>query len=331
MSGPLQAAPHTDILLNILDLPTIKRCLDQNHVLEAIERNFVAYSSGRSNVPPVGHLILPGGDTHIKYGHIEGDTNFVIKVASGFHDNPQKGLNASTGLMLLCSADTGQPVAMLDDEGHLTDVRTALAGAVAGKLLGVAGTDLLGVVGTGVQAELQLQAICDVCNCRRALVWGRDMAKAERLVERFANTGTTVSAVSDLEDLVGRTRHIVTTTPATSPIIRSEWVQPGTHITAVGADCPGKQELATDLVARADVLVVDSVSQCVDQGEIQTALAAGEIAVSDLIELGKVIGGSAPGRSNDTQITIADLTGVAVQDIAIANSVYQVWQNAQSN
>jgi len=317
--------------LDVLDLSAIKDCLDERRVLAAIEKNFIAYSNGQSNVPPVGHLVLPGGDTHIKYGHIEGDVHFIIKVASGFHDNMQKGLNASTGLMLLCSADTGQPLALLVDEGHLTDVRTALAGAVAGKYLSIKSANAVGVVGTGVQAELQLRAICDVSGYRKALVWGRDPARAENLCERFSHTDIAVSAVPVLEDLVTQTRHIVTTTPATSPIIQSEWVQPGTHITAVGADCPGKQELATDLVSRADVLVVDSVSQCVDQGEIQTALAAGEIAVSDLIELGHVIDGSAAGRSDDEQITIADLTGVAVQDIAIANSVYQVWRNSQSN
>lgn len=323
--------PDAENLLDILDLPTIKRCLDEQHVLEAIERNFVAYSNGRSNVPPVGHLVFPGGDTHIKYGHIEGDAYFVIKVASGFHGNPQKGLNASTGLMLLCSAETGQPVAMLDDGGHLTDVRTALAGAVAGKYLSSASADVVGIVGTGVQADLQLRAICNISGYQQALIWGRDAAKAEKMCEQFTDTQLTVTPVRDLEDLIDQTRHIVTTTPATSPILQSEWVQPGTHITAVGADCPGKQELATALVSRADVLVVDSISQCVDQGEIQTALAAGEIGISDLVELGHVINGSAAGRSNDEQITIADLTGVAVQDIAIANSVYQTWQNAQSN
>lgn len=323
--------PAADTLLNILDLPTIKNHLDEALVLESIEKNFVAYSNGNSVVPPVGHLVFPRGDCHIKYGYIKDDPFFVIKVASGFHDNPQKGLNASTGLMLICSAETGEPIALLDDEGHLTDVRTAIAGAVAGKYLAASRTEIIGVVGAGVQAELQLLSISAVTGCQRALVWNRHHDKADALAEKFADSKIELQSVADLEELVSRTRHIVTTTPATTPLIQSEWVQPGTHITAVGADCPGKQELATDLVSRADVLVVDSVSQCINQGEIQTALAAGRIAQSDLIELGNVIDGGSRGRTDDTQITIADLTGVAVQDIAIAGSVYETWQAAQSN
>jgi len=316
--------------LNILDLQTIKDHLDEVDVLNAVEKNFVEYSNGNANVPPVGHLVLPDGDCHIKYGHINGDPFFVIKVASGFHNNTQKGLNASTGLMLLCSAETGAPVALLQDEGHLTDIRTAVAGAVAGKYLAVADADSIGIVGAGVQAELQLRWASRVSACQRALVWNRTSARAHELREKFAATDIDVTVVQDIEELVARSRHIITTTPSTSPLIFSEWVQPGTHITAVGADCPGKQELDATLVQRADVLVVDSVSQCVGQGEVQSALAQGLIAETDLVELGHVIGGETGGRSNDKQISIADLTGVAVQDIAIARSVYDTWHTSNA-
>jgi len=317
--------------LKILDLQTIKDHLDEVDVLGSVEKNFIEYSKGNANVPPVGHLALPDGDCHIKYGHINGDPLFVIKVASGFHNNSQFGLNASTGLMLLCSAGTGAPVALLQDEGHLTDIRTAVAGAIAGKYLAVADADYVGIVGAGVQAELQLLWASRVSACHKALIWNRTPARAHELQEKFAASDIDVTVVQNIEDLVTRSRHIITTTPSTSPLILWESVQPGTHITAVGADCPGKQELDATLVQRADVLVVDSASQCIDQGEVQTALSAGHIDESDLIELGNIIDGSASGRTDDSQITIADLTGVAVQDIAIANSVYQKWQDAQSN
>ena len=214
----------------------------------------MAYSQGRAVVPPVGELLFedPPADVHIKYGYVRGDGYYVIKVASGFYQNPQLGLPSSNGLMLLFSRHTGVLEAVLLDEGHLTDVRTAAA---------------------------------------------------------------------DIDTLVDRCRLIVTTTPATAPLL--EAVHAGTHITAVGADAPHKQELAPSVLAAADIVAVDSLSQSDSRGEVYRAVDAGELGRGAAVELGRIVSGELPGRTRREQITVADLTGVATQDIEIARAVYE--------
>ena len=156
-------------------------------------------------------------------------------------------------------------------------------------------------------------------------VWGRNEAKAKALVNGLAPE-IQATQVDNLEAATRTADIVITATGATSPVIKSEWVQPGTHITAVGADAPGKQELDMSLISRADIVAVDLVAQCVDHGEISHASRAGEIYAADLVELGALLDNSKPGRKNPDQITIADLTGIAAQDIAIAKSVLETWK-----
>jgi len=314
--------------MQILDLETIKRHLDLEATFAAVEAGFADYSKGLVTVPPVGYLSFAKGDCHIKYGYITGDKYFVIKVVSGFHGNTALGLLPSIGLMLVCSAETGYPEALLQDEGHLTDVRTAIAGAIAAKYLSPKRVETIGILGVGIQGKLQLELLKGVTDCRKVMVWNRGAAHMEPYVEKMTGAGFDVTCAPDLETMVRGSNLIVTTTPSTSPLIAADWVQPGTHITAVGADCPGKQELAVELIQKADVCVVDSVSQCTDHGEIQIAYREGLVKEEDLVELGTVIDSPTRGRTSDDQITVADLTGVAVQDIAIAKTVYQAWREA---
>ena len=139
--------------MDILDLATIKKHLDIDEVRHDCERNFDEYSKGNSVVPPVGYLAFPDGECHIKYGYIKGDPYFVVKIASGFYRNVAIGLKPSIGLMLICSTETGYPLAILNDEGHLTDMRTAIAGSIAAKLLAPADIQRIGIVGAGTQAR----------------------------------------------------------------------------------------------------------------------------------------------------------------------------------
>jgi len=314
--------------MQLLNLATIRQHLDPAAVMDAIEKAFVKYSAGDVTVPPVGHLPFPTGDCHIKYGYITGDDYFVIKIASGSHGNHALGVSPSSGMMVVCSATTGHPVALLQDEGHLTDVRTAMAGAIAAKYLAPPEVRTIGIVGSGIQAKLQLEYLKPVCACRKVLVWNHRAERHGEFIEFASAAGFAATAADSADNVAAGSNLIVTTTPSTSAMIGSAAVRPGTHITAVGADTPGKQELDAALVARADVLVVDSLSQCTDHGEIQTAVREKTIRASDLQELGNVIAGKAPGRTAPEQITIADLTGVAVQDIAIATSVFAAWQAA---
>lgn len=310
-----------------LDLAAIKAHLDIDAAVAAIEQGYVDYSLGRADVPPVGYLAVPDGECHIKYGHIQGGEFFVIKVATGFYGNTALGLTSSDGLMLVLSAKTGMVEAFLQDEGHLTNIRTAIGGMIAAKYLAPVEVSGIGIIGAGVQAELQLRLLRNITSCRRVTLWNRNRARAEALAESVGSDGFEVEISDTVEALVRASNLIVTTTPAQEPLIAADWVTPGTHITAVGADTPGKQELATELVAGADIVVVDSITQCTDHGEVQTAFRDGRITKEALRELGDVINNPDLRRQNDQQISIADLTGVAIQDIQIASAVFSAWRS----
>ena len=164
--------------MRIVSLDSIKSVLPNIDLLSEIESGFAAYSSGLVVVPPVGELSFqsPPGDVHIKYGYVKDDDVYVIKIASGFYENKLKNLPVGNGMMLVFSQKTGEPLAVLQDECYLTDVRTAVAGAIAAKHLSPKDVDCIGVVGTGVQAKLQLKYLKKVINCNQALVWGRTVS-----------------------------------------------------------------------------------------------------------------------------------------------------------
>lgn len=290
----------------------------------AIRDAYIAVTDGRANVPPVGYLPLPGrnADCHIKYGYIEGDPIFVVKIASGFYDNPAKGLPSSNGMMVAVSTQTGDVVAVLDDKGLLTDLRTGIGGALATMALLRKDARRIGIVGTGTQARIQIRALAALSDRPlRFTVWGRSMERANAVLADLEDLDLSIVATTDLETLCRQSDAIVTTTPSKEPLIRSDWIAPGTHITAMGADAPGKQELDIALVARADRLVVDLAEQCLDHGEFSAAARAGLIGADRCVALGAILSGAAEGRRSDRDITIADLTGIAAQDIAIARTV----------
>ena len=284
-------------------------------LIQAMEDGFAAYSRGEVVVPPVGHLQFdePPGDCHIKYGYIRGDDAFTVKIATGFYRNPERGLPSSNGVVLVFSSRTGELLAILQDEGCLTDLRTAAAGAVAAKYLAPTNVEYIGMVGAGTQARLQLEYLKEVTPCRRVLLWARSAERAAAL----RVSGFQIELASTVAELALRSRLIVTTTPARHWLLGAGDVQPGTHITAVGADGGGKHELDPQLFARA-LCVADSRKQCAQFGDSSYAIQQGLIAQADLIELGEIIQDRSLGRRDAAQITIADLTGVAVQDIKIA-------------
>ena len=307
----------------------IERALARIDLLPAIEAGFVAYSEGRAVVPPVGELLFedPPGEVHIKYGYLEGGDVYVVKVASGFYENPRRGLPSGDGLMLLFEQSTGRPLAVLLDHARLTDVRTAVAGAVAARALAPRQVERIGVVGCGVQARLQVEELRRVVECRRVLVWGRRREALESYRREIEASGFEVAVTSDVGEIGPACQLIVTATPSKVPLLRAEDVAPGTHVTAVGADTVGKQELEAALLGRADIVVADSLAQCRERGEIAAALAAGEIDENDVVELGDLLAGRRAGRAGgaegDRQISVADLTGVAVQDLAAARAVLE--------
>jgi ornithine cyclodeaminase len=311
--------------MKIITLQEMKAALAGVDLIPEIEAGFVAYSEHRAEVPPVGALRFtnPPGDVHIKYGYLHDDEFYVIKIASGFYENPSRGLPSGNGLMLLFDQKTGELAAVLLDEGYLTDLRTAVAGAIAAKYLAPRTVTRIGIFGTGVQARLQLQLLRGVTPCREVLVWGRHAQRAADYKAEMEREGFTVAIAGNMRDVPRTCDLIVTTTAAAAPLILAADARPGTHITAVGADSAHKQELDAAIFSTADVVVVDSVSQCADHGDLAHAVRAGLIQPNDACELGAVIAGRAPGRTSPAQLTVADLTGVAVQDVQIAKATYR--------
>lgn len=292
-------------------------------LLPEIEAGFIAYSEGKAMVPPVGELLLDKGEVHIKYGFIKGDPYYVIKVASGFYGNPDMGLPSGNGMMLLFSQHTGSTECILLDEGYLTNVRTAVAGAIAARHLAPEGVEQIGILGAGVQGRMQLSWLKKVLPCRKALIWSHKEDELVPYQEDMEAEGFAVETTGDIARMAEQCRIIVCTTPSKTPLLHADLLKKGTHITAVGSDTPEKQELDAAILRDADVVVADSIPQCMERGEIFRAMQSGMLKKEMVKELGRVISGRESGRTSEDQITVADLTGVAVQDIKIASAVFE--------
>lgn len=311
----------------ILNLAQIKDALKGLDLVGAMENGFVAYSHGLVVVPPVGEMVFedPPGDVHIKYGFIGGDDVYVIKVASGFYENPKLGLSSSNGLMLLFSQKTGELLAVLLDEGYLTNLRTAAAGAVAAKYLAPRAVRRIGILGAGIQGRLQLEYLRGVRDCRDVTVWGTGDEELGAYKKDMEAIGFRVRTTRDAGEVAAECNLIVTCTPSRKPLLSAAQIKPGTHITAMGSDTPEKQELDPAILRMADRVVVDSRSQARLRGECFKAFEAGAITEKDVVEMGAVVEDARLQRASDAETTIADLTGVAVQDIQIAKAV---WKNS---
>ena len=309
--------------MKILNKRQILEAFDADATTLLLKEGFIAYSKRQVQQPPVQHFLFEqaSGDCCIKSAWLEGDEQFVLKVSSGFYRNPAQGLASNQGLMMAFSAQTGEPQALLLDEGWLTALRTALAGRIVAELCAPTEIPAIGIVGCGMQALLQLQQLKPLTACREVWVWGRNESALQAYRRRAEAEGFRVHTTQDAAELATHCRLIITTTPSREPILRATDIRPGTHITAVGADSHGKQELESGLVARADVLLADSVSQCTEYGEIATAYQQGLLASIPLVELGTALAQGKKVRSDPEQITLADLTGLAIQDVQIVKGI----------
>jgi len=292
----------------------------------AITNGFIDFSTGKVTVPPVGELLLPErrGELHIKCGAVRNDWCYVVKLASGFYGNPVLGLPSGNGLMLVFSQATGELLAVLLDQGRLTKLRTAVAGAVVARQLAPSGVEHIGLIGTGAQARLQAHWLKRVVACRRIALWGRSPERVEACAADLAADGFTVTVFESPEDVVMASDLVVTTTSSSQPLIPASAMHSRLHVTAMGSDVPHKREMEPRALGRANVVVADSRVQCRLRGEISHALREGAVDDRAVVELGDVLAGRAVGRQRDSDITVADLTGVAVQDIAIAKAVLEV-------
>ena len=313
---------NTPLILQWSQIEPLLKNLDVN---ESMKNAFISYSKGLAEIPPVGELIIDDvpGDVHIKYGYIRGGEHYVIKIASGFSGNTDLGIKPGQGLMLLFDLKTGQPITILIDNANLTDIRTGIAGAIVSKELASEDLDNALIIGTGVQARYQARYICENMKIKNLHLWGRDKQKVNKLIEDLSNIKANLVAEDDLESAVNSSRLIITTTSSKKPLIKSAWVQKGTHITAVGSDTHEKCELDPNILAKADLVVADSLEQNLLRGEIHQAIKKECIAENKVIEIGEIFDRSQLGRTTPSQISVADLTGVAIQDLVIAESIYR--------
>jgi len=308
---------------NILTWQQIEPLIQKLDVYDAMKEAFIQYSLGNAEIPPVGELIMddPEGEVHIKYGYLKGGEHYVIKIASGFPGNEQLGLIPGQGMMLLFNLSTGEPDAILIDDANLTVIRTGIAGALASKALANQTLNEALIIGTGVQARFQARYLCDVMPINKLSIWGRDKDKAKMAKDDLADLNIEIEVQSNLEESVKASRLIITTTSAKEPILKAGWIQSGTHITSVGSDTPEKCELDFNILSKADIIVADSIEQNLIRGEIHQAIKHKAINENQLIEIGEIFDGTKTGRTTEDQISIADLTGVAIQDLVIAEAV----------
>jgi len=311
----------------VLTKEEIESVLTIKDAIDAVEDGFKAYNSGRAVIPFPVALQVPdhNGDIHIKPGYIKGYGTYTIKIASGFYDNPKLGLATSHGMLLLFDSKTGFPLCFEVDRCFLTDLRTAAAGAVAARALAKKSVGRVAVIGTGTQARLQIEALSKVRKFNELRVWGRSPENVKKYVAdmRKVLKAKVVPAKTAEEAVVG-SEIVVTTTMSSTPLVKAAWIGSGTHITAMGSDSPEKQELDTALLGKADKIVVDSLKQCAQLGEVHHALKDGTITEKDVhAELGEILLGRKTGRESDDEITICDLTGIAVQDVVTSQLVYE--------
>ncbi|MER9071864.1 cyclodeaminase [Mesorhizobium sp. M0904] len=287
-----------------------------------VENAFRALATLPVAMPPILRLDIPEhrGEVDVKTAYVPGIDGFAIKISPGFFDNPKLGLPSVNGMMVLLSSKTGLVEALLLDNGYLTDIRTAAAGAVAAKHLSRADSSVAAIFGAGVQAGLQLEALMLVRPITEARIWARDAAKAEAAADALSERlGIAVHAEPDAAKAAADADVIVTTTPSTEPLIKPGFVSAGQHITAMGSDAEHKNEIAPAILRMADLYVADSAKQTRRLGELHHAIAAGVMAAdAEITELGHIIAGERHRRRSGSDITIADLTGTGVQDTAIA-------------
>lgn len=330
--------------LSVVDESWLREHVREKEAFEAVKLAFYALGVGALSQPPVQQLSFPGkGETCIKSAYLQGNPYGVVKLASGFPGNVEKGTPSGSGLMIVLDASNGVPRAVLQDGGYLTDLRTGAAGALAVDLLcRPSKLNKIAILGSGVQARFQLRAVNCVREWTQAAVYSRNPGRLQGCVDELnSEFGGRVTAAASFENCVRGADLVITTTSASSPLVLEEWLQEGATVVAVGSDTPGKQELSVGILNQIKQsqnpgeavnkklklegkndsatwrLVCDSTSQCTRLGELQHAA---DTPVSG--ELGQILVGSRKGRQQDGDVIICDLTGCGAQDAAIAQLAF---------
>jgi ornithine cyclodeaminase len=306
----------------LLNEDELRQIVTIAEAINSVKSAFIASAEGRVNIPGDFSLNLPdvNGKVQVKSTYLNEAPYYVVKVNSSFQDNPTLNLPIESGLLTVFDAATGFPAAIMVDNGYLTGIRAGAAGALAAQYLANQKLSQVAIIGSGNQAYMQLKSLLAVRKVEHVLVWAPSPANVDRYARSMVEDhDLNIDIAPSVEAAVRAADLIITATRSRQPLIQEDWLKPGVHITAVGSNSAGKQELHIDVLARADVLIADNFSQCSISGEIHHALEAGVITPADVQgELGDLIIGKIKGRTDPDQITVADLTGLDMQDTAIA-------------
>ncbi len=304
------------------------------HLIEEIEKGFLALSNNMATVPPIMMLPVPAldGEIDIKSAFVYNMPSLAVKIASGFFKNPDIGLPSQSGQMLVMSTETGMLQAVLLDNGYLTQIRTAAAGAISAKYLAKKNVKNVGVFGCGVQARYQMEALSLVRDFEKIYMFSIDTDDRQKAfvqdIKESLNKEVIISSSGD--DLVKNCDIVVTTTPSRKAYFSPEWVHPGLHITSMGSDAEDKQELYAKVFLKADIIACDLLSQSTRLGELRVPTQGNLINdLSAVRELGDIIGNKKKGRINDAEVSVCDLTGVGVQDTVVAMMAYTIAKEKQ--
>ncbi len=312
----------TDILW--LSEDDVRGLLTMEDALAAVEEAFRLHAQGQAQMPSKIYLDFEpfGGDLRAMPAYLKGARAAGVKIVSTNPKNPERGLPNVAGLMIYVDPETGMPLGVFG-AAVLTALRTGAAGGVAAKYLARKDSRTLALIGCGRQAETQLEALSRFFSFSKINVWGKTPKESADFCARVAQRFSPLTPVAAVQEAVSDADIIVTTTPVQEPVVKAAWVKPGTHINAIGADAPGKQELETELVLKARV-IVDEWHQSSHAGELNVPVSQGRFSRNDIAaQLGEVLTQQKPGRLTHSDITIFDSTGLAIQDVATAQRLYE--------
>ena len=329
-SLPIRFAAERTPATRIVPLADIQAAITPEAAVEAVKAGFIAHAKGGVHCPEPMQIVFRDdrqeqhGECHVKSATWSGRPYVAVKIASGSYRNAARGLPGAGGMIVLIASDTGLPEAVLQDDCWLTNVRTAAAGALAAGLKPVPKDAALGVIGTGTQAEMQAAMICSHLGLGSVAVWGRNRTRADALCGRLRAGGLEATAMDTVREVCHASAILVTTTPATKPVVHLEDVPQTLHIVAVGADTPGKTELDPRILGRAHTIVTDAHHECLANSDFGAAVRAGEVAEESDRSFGEMLALAEPDpRMAREGISVVDLTGMGVQDLAIASLVME--------
>ncbi|MBN1586544.1 MAG: ornithine cyclodeaminase family protein [Candidatus Omnitrophica bacterium] len=311
------------VQIRVLSAAHIEKAVTMKEAIRYVEKAFIAYGRGQSRMPAKVYLDLPQfkGDFRAMPAFLSHPEIAGIKWVNVHPENHKRGLPAVMGIVLLSDPRTGTPLAILEG-AYLTRLRTGAAGGVAAKYLARKKSRVAALVGTGAQAAFQLEALREQFPIEEVRAWGLRRGEAKALLNSLSLGRCKAIACKDVESCVRGADIVVTQTPSRRPLVQAKWISPGTHINAIGADAPGKQELSAALLKKSRIWI-DDWTQALHSGEVNVPLRKKQIRKRDICgSLSEVVLGEKQGRLSDEEITIFDSTGLAIQDMSVAYAVY---------